>query len=186
MRSASALLLSTLLLLFASCATTTAPAAKTAAPEWDAIPSGVLDVFCRRLKSDAVGSGGGSVGIVTRTQPLVSASSLDSLQNAYFGRGNAARQAEALSAGQRMIPIALPQGSCAWQPMEAVDPNRYSDIMVVELSNALTNPYQWREAGLFARVSLAGRDASWYWIPLTRSGDTWTTGHILPLDLTDR
>lgn len=176
-----------LLLLLTSCATaptTTAPVPLT--PEWEAIPSGILEVLCRRLTSDAIGSGGGAVGIVSRTQPLITSSSLDSLQNAYFGRGNAGRTAEALSAAERMLPVQVGQGSCAWRAVESVDPNRYADIMIAELSSPIPNPYERREAGLFARVSLGGRDASWYWIPLERKGDVWAPGHIRPLDLTDR
>ncbi|HEX2060509.1 MAG TPA: hypothetical protein VHK90_07190, partial [Thermoanaerobaculia bacterium] len=76
----------------------------------------------------------------------------------------------------RAIPIATTPGSCAWQPIDVRDLQRNEDMMVVELSAPIPNPFRSGEAGLFARASLAGQHNSWYWIPLVPRGERWSAG----------
>jgi hypothetical protein len=53
--------------------------------------------------------------------------------------------------------------------------------MIVELSSPLHNPFEWRNVGIFARVSLGGHHASWYWISIAPYGNGWAVARITPL-----
>ncbi|HWW62429.1 MAG TPA: hypothetical protein VN181_13740, partial [Thermoanaerobaculia bacterium] len=135
--------------------------------------------FCRRLHDDAIATGG-TLGIVTTTRPLATTTTMTALAQAHFKRANAARVVEAMTDSHGSIPVSVANGSCTWQPISDIAP-AHRDMMIVELSSPVANPYARNEAGLFARVSLGGEDPSWYWIPLTQRGGDWAVGHILPL-----
>jgi len=166
------------LLLFSSCATT-APAPALPHPEWSAIPTGVVDSFCKRLHDDAIALGG-ELAIVTTTQPLATTTTMTALSQAYFKRADARGAVEAMADSHGSIPVAFAGSVCPWKPISGIDPT-HRDMMIVELSSPLANPYVHNEAGLFARVSLGGNEASWYWIPLVQRGGAWSVGHITPL-----
>lgn len=163
-----------LIVLLTSC--TSKP--PVAAPEWDSIPAGVVEVLCRRLQMDAIATG--RLTIVGVTQPLATPQSLAALAGTQPRRmrNEAAPVAATVN---RAIPITTRGTSCTWQTIDVREMNRHPDDMIVELSAPLTNPFNKREAGLFARVSLGQEHPSWYWIPLTPTGDGWAPGFVLVL-----
>lgn len=160
-------------LLLAGCATAPA-AAPPAVPDWDVIPGAVLDGLCKRLTMDGVASGG-SVAIVSTTQPLITSRSMASLS-----RGEKPVRLVA-PPDDNKIQVMASGGACNWQLIESVDRDRNFDRMVVELSQPVANPFSRTDAGLFARVSLGGEHPAWYWIPLSPRGGGWTSGFVAVL-----
>jgi hypothetical protein len=164
------------LLTFSSCAT--APASLPV-PQWNAVPAGIVESLCRRLQDDAIATVG-TLAIVRTTQPLANTTTMSSLASAYYKKANTAGAVDAMVASHGSIPIDVAGGSCTWDSIGGIDA-AHRDMMVVELSSPLANPYARNEAGLFARVSLGGSEPSWYWIPLGQRGGAWSIGHIMPL-----
>jgi hypothetical protein len=164
-------------LLFTACRTAKPPEGPLA-PEWDAIPPGIAEALCVRMKMDAVATG--TLSVVTTTQPLASPISLGALAN--LGMSRPRKDAGAATAQvNRAIPVTLAPGTCRWRPVALGDIRKHSDEMLLELSAPLPNPFVNHEAGMFARVSLGGENANWYWLPLLPSGSGWTAGMALPL-----
>lgn len=161
------------ILLLTACATT--PSSQPAAPEWDVVPAGLVEAFCSRLRMDAIATGGG-LAIVRTTQPIASAQAYSGLGRSV---GNKARTAPQPG---RTMPIDLGAGSCGWTPIDSMNAQRDRDVMVVELSSPVPNPFVPGAAGIFARVSLGGEHASWYWIGLVPRGGGWTVGSITTID----
>ena len=165
-------------LLFTTACRTAKPPEGPLAPEWDAIPPGIAEALCVRMKIDAVATG--TLAFVTTTQPLATPLSLGALGN--LGMHNPRKDVGAhVAEVNRAIPVTLAQGTCNWRPVALRDIRKHSDEMLLELSAPLPNPFVAHEAGLFARVSLGGENANWYWLPLLPSGSGWTAGMALPL-----
>jgi hypothetical protein len=163
--------------LLAACASAPPPAGPLA-PEWDAIPPGIAEALCVRMKIDAIATG--KLAVVNVTQPLATPLSLGALGNLGPRRprkDGAASQAMV----NRAIPVGLAPGSCTWIPVNVRDMQKHADEMLMEMSAPLPNPYVAHEAGMFVRVSLGGEHANWYWLPLLPVGDGWTAGMALPL-----
>lgn len=133
------------------------------------IPAGVTDLLCSRLQMDALATD--TVAVVRVTQPLVTTESIAALKSSISSPK--ARKAPAGTAQpvNRAIPIQFGQ-RCAWKPLGAFDA-RPADEMLVELSAPIVNPVIPSEAGLFARVSLAGDHPAWYWVALVPHGNEW-------------
>lgn len=165
-----------LLLLFAC-----ASAPPTTAPEWGELPPSIAESLCAKMRAEAVSSDA-TIAILKMTQPLVTPSSIHSLGTIYGGKGSAAIAADAVVAGQKRIPINLTGTTCRWKPIDVVDA-RVHDEMVLQLSAPFVNPFAKSEAGLFARLTLGGHDAQWYWVPLAQRKGVWAIGIVLPLDL---
>lgn len=122
---------------------------------------------------DGIGTIGAEVAIVTVTQPIASPQALATL----------GKPKRSVSIVHRALPIATSTtgtGACAWKAIDALDPRRQFDAMVVELSSPVPNPSS-LAAGMVARVSLGGTHPSWYWIELIPRGEGWSVGRILPL-----
>ena len=149
------------------------------APQWDAIPPGVLDVLCSRLQMDAVASSSSDVplAIVATTRPLATQQSMSALAVTARGRVNNAGIPAAVADANREIPLLTSGATCSWKPIAAAELARHRDEMVVEISAPAVNPFA-REAGMFARVALGGDAPSWYWISLYPSGERWVVGGI--------
>lgn len=157
-------------LLVTACASQPKPP-PLSAPAWDAIPVGVLDLFCSRLKMDAI-AGSAPLAIVATTRPISTAEAISALGRT--GRGRTRVQAAAaMIDGNRRLPVTTAGSSCAWRPVEDSQTDRVRDEMLVELSAPLIHPFLPTQAGLFARASLAGEGASWYWISLVPYGQGW-------------
>lgn len=173
-------LLILILLLLTACATTSDTAnTPLPLPEWQMLPGGIVEALCRRLRQDTLGENSALV-LVKNTQPIVNSQVLGALAAASAKKARPNRNANVM-AGQRSIPIQTVAGNCAWTPVDKVDPVRHGDTMVVELSSPLNNPFEWRNVGLFARVSLGGQHPSWYWISIMPYGDGWAVARITPL-----
>jgi hypothetical protein len=147
-------------------------------PEWDRVPAGVAESLCRRLQMDAIATTG-SVAIVGDTQPLATAESVAALASVSRRRGDAAK----LAITNRTIPVSLTRSPCDWNVVKVERVRTSHDEMIVELSAPIANPYTRNEAGVFARVSLSGEHASWYWVPLVPTGNTWAAGFALVLPM---
>ena len=161
------------LILLAACASNNQPAPPVT-PEWEEIPAGIPAALCQRLQLDGIGSIGTDVHLVKLTQPIASAQVL-----AVLGKPR-----RAVPIVHRALPIVTPTGDatgCAWRAIDALDPVRQRDAMVVELSAPIANPVARAAAGMVARVSLGGTHPSWYWIELVPVGGHWAVGRILPL-----
>lgn len=161
------------LLLLTACAS--APSSAPAVPEWEVIPAAIPAALCQRLQLDGIGTIGAEVAIVKVTQPIVSGQVLGVL-------GAPRRQPVIV---HRALPIATSSGGtggCTWKPIDALDPARQFDSMVVELSAPAPNPSK-NAAGIAARVSLGGTHPNWYWIELIPSRGGWSIGRIFPLAL---
>ena len=162
-----------LALVFISCATQPPP---LAAPEWEAIPVGVVDTFCLRLKAEGLAEG--PIAVVNTTQRLATAKALAALAGPMPAKLDAERASQAMRDANRMIPITLRQGECEWVAIDAQKAYNRADQMILEMSAPMANPFERREAGMFVRVSLAGEHGSWYWISLIPQGGGWVVGFI--------
>lgn len=168
-------LLAALILFLAACSSSQPE--PPSIPDWNAIPPGVSAALCARLQLDGIGTTGTDVDIVKVTQPLASPQALASL-------GKPRRHAP-LTIVHRALPVAAGTsnaGGCSWKLVDALDPERQFDTMVVELSAPVPNPTK-PGAGIIARVSLGGTHPAFYWIDLIPRGDTWSVGRIFPLPL---
>lgn len=166
-----------LLFFFIACASTqTAKTPLPTVPDWESIPPGISSALCQRLQMDGIGTIGSEVSIVKVTQPIATAQALAVL-------GAPKRPVSIL---QRALPIGTTStgtGACSWKPIDALDPNRQFDSMVVELSAPVANPAAKSAAGMLARVSLGGTHPNWYWIELIPHSAGWSVGRIFPLAL---
>ena len=138
-------------------------------------------VLLNTLRSEAISSEA-TIDLVKTTQPLVTPSSIHSLGTIYASKGKSAAVADAIVAGQRRLPINITGSSCHWKPIETAEA-RSHDEMLLQLSAPFINPFAHSEAGLFARLTLGGHDAQWYWVPLAQRKGVWAIGFVLPMDL---
>lgn len=167
----------TFLLLAAGCASQKPP---IAAPKWSEVPAVVTDAMCGRLRGEAI-SGDSTIAIVETTQPLITARSMQALGAIYNRAGSPAALSQNMDSLINPLPVRVTQ-LCRWKPVAAIDPNAH-DEMVLQLSPPFVNPFAPQEAGVLARLSLAGRDAQWYWVPMAQRNGVWLIGIVLPMDL---
>lgn len=154
-------------LFVTACASTPSPVLQ--APAWGLIPAGVTDLLCSRLQMDALATD--TVAVVRVTQPLVTTESIAALKSSVASPKARKAPKGTVQPVNRAIPIQFGQ-RCAWKPIGAFD-TRPADEMLVELSAPIVNPVIPSEAGLFARVTLAGDHPAWYWIALVPHGNDW-------------
>jgi hypothetical protein len=177
----SCALLSALCALAPGC--TSQPKPPMTPPVWTAVPSAVVDAFCGKLRGEAMASDA-TQAIVKTTQPLVSGASLRSLAHLYNKDAELSVPAQLISASLQSLPLDFTNArTCTWMPIDKIDPVRHVDLMAVELSSPFVNPFARNEAGLFARLSLGGRESQWYWIPLAQRNGLWTIGNVFALDM---
>ena len=172
------LLLTVLLLtvlLLTSCAPPTAP--PLTAPQWDAVPPGVLDTLCSRLRMDAIATGA-PLALVDTTRPLATQQSLAALAISSRGRARNDRFGTSVLEANRAIPVVTEGSTCAWRRITPAEAARLHDELIVELSAPALHPFAAREAGLFARVTVGGQGASWYWVALLPVADRWAVGGV--------
>lgn len=168
-------------LLAAGCAT----GPKTTAPHLTSMPPLVFEAFCAKLRSEGFSSDA-PMFVVKTTQPLVSGPSLRALAHLYFKDGELGEAAQAIRDTMSAMPLEFSGNtSCAWQPIERLDPIEQAQRTVVEFSSPFVNPFTRGESGVFARLSIGGRDAQWYWIPLAERDGRLGIGLVMAMDLHD-
>ncbi len=170
--------------LMASLIVSCSSAPPVAKPDWPRVPRIVLDGFCLRLRGEGIARDT-PIEVFRHTQALIRADSLSSLRNASFKKTdmNFAQLADQLNAASKELVLELPSNGCVWRGIDAIDPRRDADVMVLQLSTPFVNPFGKNEAGLFARLSIGNDSAQWYWIPIARQGEQWGVGLIQPLDM---
>lgn len=172
--------------LLASCASRP-PATPFAAPVWDQLPSTVAEAVCVRARGEAL-SQSAPIAAIDVTQPaIVNGSSIASLSHAYSaGISNPVQLAETLRSATSSMPVLFPMsgaGSCTFRPIEPSEQRRVTDVLLLQLSSPIVNPFAKKEAGVLARLSLGNRDAMWYWVPMAERKGKWLIGNALPMDL---
>jgi hypothetical protein len=165
------------LLLSAFCVSCASKPAPPVSPEWSAIPQGVIETFCLRLKAEGVAQGQ-PVVIVRTTQPFATMNAIASLAGPTPKRASTDTATAALIASQRAIPLTLGSSGCTWIAIDSAKAYRAADQMIVEMSAPAPNPFRRNEAGLFVRMSLAGEHGQWYWMSLLPREGGWVVGNI--------
>lgn len=156
------------------CASKPAP---PVSPEWSAVPQGVIETFCLRLKAEGVAQGQ-PVVIVRTTQPFATMNAIALLAGPTPKRASTDTATAALIASQRAIPLTLGSSGCTWIAIDSAKAYRAADQMIVEMSAPAPNPFRRNEAGLFVRMSLAGEHGQWYWMSLLPREGGWVVGNI--------
>ena len=167
------LALALLAIALASCATH--PAVPLVAP--DSVSAAVLEGLCGRLRIDAIASTA-PLAVVSETRPLATQQSMSALAMTARGRVKGNRIAGSAVEANRTVPVHVQNGQCAWRAVAPAQLDRHRDEMLVELSAPAINPFAPKEAGVFARVTVGGEGASWYWISLHPYGDQWAVGNV--------
>lgn len=165
----------------ASCASSSAP--PTRAPELTSVPSLVVEAFCTKLHSEGVASGG-SIAVISTSQPIITGASLRSLAHAYYRDGELGGIAEVINAALKPVKVDLAGSrSCDWTAVDKLDPEKLAQTPVVEFSAPFPNPFAKGESGVLARMSIGDRDAQWYWIPIAERRGVIGVGMVLPMDM---
>lgn len=99
---------------------------------------------------------------------------------------------EVLRALMRETRVEVPEsgGPCRWLRAERPGEHYYgTDVIVLELSNITENPFATvaeSRFGVFARLSIGGASgASWFWVPLQRTGGAWSASQAYELAISD-
>lgn len=82
------------------------------------------------------------------------------------------------------VPLPADHGRCRWRlnvQSDAAIPGQ----LVLELSNVVEDPFNAGSFGLFARHSLGGFAAAWYWIGLENRSDHWEVVGVYELEISD-
>jgi len=167
------------LLVLSACASAPPPPP----PTWSSVPRTVLDAFCIAAHAEGL-AGEGTIAVVRTSRPLVTPETIAALAEVSFKpAGDTATIAQRINQSSAAVPVEIPTGSCAWQGVDAGRTKR--DMMMVELSTPFMNPYAKNEAGSFARLSVGGEGATWYWIALIRRDDRWISAGVSPLGAHD-
>ncbi len=159
--------------LLAACATQPAP--PPTAP--DTVPAAALDALCARLRIDAIASTA-PLTIVRTTRPLATQQSMSALAMTARGRVKGGRIAASAQEANRELALQTSGTSCTWRPIRVADMAAHHDEMLVEISAPAINPFAPKQGGLFARMTVGGEGASWYWISLVPHGDQWAVGGV--------
>lgn len=165
-----------LVFLFAiGCAHSNTP---VASPE--NVPPSAIEAICSKLHNEGLN---GDLAIVRTTEPLITRETMISLSDAatYRGKKDPASFAAELSERPSQT-LDISAATCKLSAIDKVS-NASSDTMVLQLSLPFINPFARGSAGLFARLSLGNENAQWYWIPISRRGDSWYAGRPMPLAL---
>jgi hypothetical protein len=174
-------------LLLGACATAKKPAPPI---NWTEVPAAALDAICTNsIRGEGIGRQT-PIFVVDHTQALITPPALGALRRAFFsktgeGINEGAAQAERIRSEVQMVPVNLPtaSASCTWRAMTRYDAAQDYDKMILQLSTPFRNPYAKDEYGLFARLSVGGQAAQWYWVPLQQIEEKLLVGHVISLDI---
>ncbi len=165
-------------LFLAACATQPRP--QLTAPDWTAVPPGVLDGLCARLQMDAIATGA-PLAIVSTTRPLATPQSLNALAILAPGRVSGQLVTRSVADLNRELPVTTEGASCGWRAIAAAQLAAHHDELMVELSAPAINPFAPKSGGMFARASVGGQGTSWYWITLVPRNGRWAVGPVYVL-----
>ena len=127
-----------------------------------------------------------TIDVVTTTRPLVTPHSLEALAQMQFYKGRIKKEVleAAVASNDDPLPIGKGKAGCVWHGVAADAPHR-NDTVLLELSAPFLNPFGRGGEGLFARLSLAGDAATWYWIPIVNRNGIWLAGQPMLVGLHD-
>jgi hypothetical protein len=162
--------LSALCLLLSAFACASAP--HPTAPPPSAVPGSVVEVMCGRMRSEGMSS---EVRVVKTTQPLVTPAVVAALADVAFYRG------KPVSPVMPNASIPIEPASCSGVMIDALNPRKYADSMVLQFSSPFSNPFTPHQIGVVARLSLGDDSPVWYWIPIAERNGSWQPS--LPLML---
>ena len=128
------------------------------------VPRAAVDAMCSRMHAEGINT---ELRALKTTRPLITPQALEALGSAMFYSGHA----KASITTAESVPVDT-AGSCVGRAIDAVTPND-SDVMVLEFSPPLVNPFQHGQLGVFARVSLGNEAPTWYWVAIGGHGETW-------------
>lgn len=168
------------LIVFLTACATPQPKPQLTAPDWASIPPGILDAFCARLQMDAIATGS-PLALVSTTRPLANPQSFEALARLSRGRVKTGRVPMSAEELNRSLPIVSEGSTCGWSAFAASQLDAHRDEMIVELSAPAINPFEPKTGGMFARVTVGGQGAAWYWITLVPRGGGWVVGPVFPL-----
>ena len=157
---------------------------------WSRVPSSVLDALCASsIRNEGIGRQT-TINVVPRSQSLVTAASLVSLRRAYLvkpGKGleSTPQLAQSIAGELTSIPVEIPTAgrSCNWATLERFDRARDNDKMILQVSAPFANPYAKSQWGAFARLTVGGEAAAWFWVPMMTRGGAIALGHVMALDV---
>jgi hypothetical protein len=129
---------------------------------------------------DAIATGS-PLALVSTTRPLATPQSLSALALMAKGRVKSNRVAMSVEEMNRALPITSEGATCQWRPVAAAQLAGLHDEQLVELSAPSLNPFEPKTGGMFARVTVGGQGASWYWITLIPRGGGWAAGPVYVL-----
>lgn len=164
---------SLLFVLLAACASTAPPPAPIPLP--DRVPRGVIESFCGVLHGEGVMS---EVRVLRTTQPIINSESLQALAD-QTTTGRPRNTAINTTAGS--IPVEIPAGSCITNAIDAYNPARDSDVMVMQISAPFGNPFANGQPGVLIRFSLGLDSPTWYWVPLIARNGQWIAARPVTL-----
>ncbi len=160
------------LLLLASCASTPQP--PPVPPP--VVPRAAVEVMCTRMHAEGMR---GELRVLKKSQPLITASSIEALADAMFYRGRSVAPVTVAPT----VPVEV-QASCSPQAIDAINP-RDSDVMVLQFSSPFANPFVRGQLGVIARLSLGDESPTWYWIPIGQRNGVWGAASPLMLAVRD-
>jgi hypothetical protein len=164
----------TMLFLLAGCASAPPPPPP---PMPTTLPRAVIDSFCGLLHSEGLTS---EVRVLKTTQPLITSESLQALADRTSqSRSKTPMSQDILTAPP--LPVEIPTGLCVTRGIDAFNPVRDADAMVLRFSVPFPNPFTTGQTGVLARFSLGDESATWYWIPLAGQNGRWLAGRPVML-----
>lgn len=82
------------------------------------------------------------------------------------------------------VRLPAERGNCSWQLSAQLD-DAIAGRLVLELSNVVPDPFSDGTFGLFARHSLGGSAAAWYWIELENRAAHREVAGVYELEISD-
>lgn len=167
-----------------------------AAHQTGGVPNEVFPALCERFIDSEDLDPSIRIVVLAETRPIFATFALRTMHDAGELTPAEALQDDArdeeLAEDFRPAPVAppAPDRRCSWsyEHRPATDYAGTNEV-VLELSNPIDDPFSessQAQSGVFARLSsglVSG--ASWYWVGLRRTGETWEVDSVSPLEISD-